>query len=171
MNIVIESDRELIEGFLPCIVSVAQFPHRIVTARYQFTWESDALFDEANTSEIVPIYHALFDKLGLRSIDSSHEWSELSLRAARYLVYKHVRQSQAYGTELRTDADAQATTAFIAPDMQHTRFFSNHDVIERDGAIVNYVCPGDQLTDHTFEFGIVTIRPKSLVLFLTCDED
>jgi hypothetical protein len=171
MKIFIESERDLTDGLLPHIASSPRFPHRIITARYQGPWESDAMFAAADKTSVSPIYHSLFALLALQPIDPKYEWAEVSLGVARKLVYQHVRQSPAYEIELRSDEEAQAVTSRIVRGLSHTRYFSNHDAMEQDGKLVNHVCPGGQLTDHTFEFAIVAIRPDSLVLFLTCDED
>jgi len=171
MEFHIESARELTEGLPPATVWRPGFPNRIVTARYKGAWKTDALFDQASRSEIVPIFLEFFKTLGFFEIAPTQEWPELGYDSAQHLVYRFVRQSQAYDIELRNSEDARSITTSIVPDMPHTRFFSNYDVVRTDEEIVNYISPGGQLTYHTFEFAIVTIRPNSIVLFLSCDED
>lgn len=171
MEFHIKSDRELIEGLPSISVWRPGFPNRIIHAHYDGLWMTDEQFGLAQSSEVTAVFHEFIKTLGFPDIASTEEWTELSIDAARYLVYKFVKHSQAYDIELRSNEDAQSITSAIVEGVPHARYFSNHDVVRQDGQIVNYICPGGQLTHHTFEFAIVTIGPESIILFLTCDED
>ena len=171
MEFEIKSDRELSEGLPSPSVWRPGFPNRIIHAQYERLWETDEQFDIARSSEVASILKDFFKTLDFFGIAPKQEWPELSYDAAHHLVYKFARHSQAYDIELRSNEDAQLITTSIVENVPHARFFSNHDVVRQDGQIVNYVCPGGQLTYHTFEFAIVTVRPDSIILFLTCDED
>lgn len=171
MEFHINSDRELSEGLPSTSVWQPGFPNRIIHAHYDGLWKTDKQFDSAHSFEVRPIFHEFINTIGFPDIASRQEWPELSLDAAQHLVYKFVKYSQAYDIELRCNEDARSITSAIVEDVPHARYFSNHDVIWQDGQIVSYVCPGAQLTHHTFEFAIITIGPDSIILFLTCDED
>jgi len=171
MKFEIKSDRELREGLPPASVWRPGFPNRIIHAQYERLWKTDEQFDLAVSAEVATIFYEFVKTLGFFDIAPTQEWPELSYDAALHLVNKFVRHSQAYEIELRSREDAQLIATSIVENVPHARFFSNHDVVRQDGRIVNYVCHGGQLTYHTFEFAIVTMRPESIVLFLTCDED
>ncbi len=171
IEIQIDTDRELAEGLPAITLWKPGFPNRLVTARCKGPWESDDSFANASQRDVSAIYNTLIRTLGFQAICPEHEWSELSIENARYLVYLHLKQSMAYEIELRSDNDAQTLTSLIVPDQPSTRFFSNCDVIARDGKMLNYLSHGGQLTDHTFEFAIVVVRRDSINLFLICDED
>lgn len=171
MTFNIKTDRELSDGLPAISVWRPGFPNRIIHAEYHGLWESDDQFDFARHSELMPILHEFFRTLGFFDIAPAQEWPEVNREAAWDLVHRFVKHSQAYDIELRSTEDAQRIASSIVDEEPHTRYFSNHDVIRQDGQIVNYVCPGGQLTYHTFEFAIVVIRRESILLFLTCDED
>lgn len=169
MQITITSDRQLTEGLLIPITEW-RLPHRLVTATYR-PESGSADFASATPAYFASIYNSLFRALGLNTIDPRYDWVELKMNGARYLVERHVQIAPAYDIELRDMAGTKHAADIFFENTSNARFFSSYDVVEQNGTIINYNCPGSQLTNHTFEFAIVAIQHGSIVLFYTCDED
>ena len=158
MQLHIESDDDLLAGRTPHpITKKVSLPvQRFVVASCSFEWGNELLFTELAFVNLLPILNLFMSKVGCNEFDPEYPWMEVEVGSAREAAFEHLNTSQAYSLEIRSESDARSLASQLVYNRTDTRYF---------------VPEGDPITEHTFDFGVLIVRPVELAFFWTWDED